>query len=125
MLTVLGVLAALGVLFVAASVATREGDVLLDAPRDRADLDLPVGPLQPEDVGAVRLGMALRGYRMSEVDDLLDRVIAELADRDARLSDLENSLGQTPVRPADAQPADPQLADPQPADPIGGSADAV
>ena len=125
MLTVLGVLAALGVLFVAASVATREGDVLLDAPRDRADLDLPVGPLQPEDVGAVRLGMALRGSRMSEVDDLLDRVIAELADRDARLSDLENSLGQTPVRPADAQPADPQLADPQPADPIGGSADAV
>lgn len=89
MLTVLGILAALAVLFVAASLATRDGDVLQEAPRDRADVDLPAGPLQPEDVGSLRFGMALRGYRMSEVDDVLDRVATELATRDARIRELE------------------------------------
>lgn len=89
MLTVLGILAALVVLFVAASVATREGDLLLETPRDAADLDLPGGPLQPEDLATVRFGMAVRGYRMSEVDAVLDRVQAELSSRDARVHELE------------------------------------
>ncbi len=33
--------------------------------------------------------MALRGYRMDEVDDVLDRLGAELALRDARIAELE------------------------------------
>lgn len=103
MLTLLGIVAALAVLFVAASVATRDGEVLVDAPRDRADLDLPTGALQPADIGALRLGMALRGYRMSEVDDVLDRMRAELALRDARLLELQEELAASaaPARPDD------------------------
>ncbi|MGZ6793827.1 MAG: DivIVA domain-containing protein, partial [Mycobacteriales bacterium] len=63
-----------------------------EAPVDAADLGLPVGPLQPEDVPEIRLGLAFRGYRMSEVDDVLDRVGVELAARDARIRELERAL---------------------------------
>ena len=54
------------------------------------ELDLPVDrPMGQADVAAVRLPLAPRGYRMSPVDDLLDRVGAELAARDARIRELE------------------------------------
>ena len=85
MLTVLGVLAALGVLFVAVVVATREGEVLLEAPPDAVDLDLPVGEWLPSDIARVRFGMAIRGYRMAEVDEVLARLTTELAARDDQL----------------------------------------
>ncbi len=39
-----------------------------------------------DDLERVRFGMALRGYRMAEVDALLDRLAAELRERDARLA---------------------------------------
>lgn len=89
MLMVLGVLA---VLFAAAAFATHDRDLLLDAPADRADVDLPVVGLQPEDISSVHLGMAVRGYRMSEVDDVLARVASELQSKDARILQLEQAL---------------------------------
>ena len=83
--TVLAVLGVLAVLLVAGLVATREGEVLRDAPPDRADPDLPDdGPLRAGDLERVRFGMALRGYRMAEVDALLDRLAAELRAREPR-----------------------------------------
>jgi DivIVA domain-containing protein len=91
-LTVLAVLAVLAVLFVAAAVATHEGDVLVDAPPDDADLVLPDTALQPEDVAEVRFGMAVRGYRMAEVDRVLARLATELAVRDTRVAALEQAL---------------------------------
>ncbi len=85
----------LAVVFVAALVATRDGELLVDVPPDRADLDLPLGaPVTADDLEAVRFGMALRGYRMAEVDALLDRLSGELRDRDARLAELEGSAPQ-------------------------------
>ena len=87
MLTVLSILGVLAVLFVAAAVATREGPVLVDAPVDLADVDLPAGPLQPEDLRAVRFALAVRGYRMDEVDRVIERAASELADRDANAFD--------------------------------------
>ncbi|MGB8649432.1 MAG: DivIVA domain-containing protein [Mycobacteriales bacterium] len=94
MSTVLGLLAVLVVLFVAAAVATREGDVLADAPRDAADLALPPAAVQPEDVAEVRFGLALRGYRMREVDEVLGRLARELAHRDQRITELERALAE-------------------------------
>ena len=108
--TVLALLGVLAVLFVAAAVATREGEVLVPAPPDRADLALPVGrPVRGDDVDGLRFGMALRGYRMSEVDDVLDRVAEELRERDARLARLEAQLAAS----GDGQPA-PDGAEPLP-----------
>lgn len=81
MVTVLAVLGVLLVLFVAGVAATRNDVELAEAPPDVADLDLPVGELGAEDVRRVRFGVTLRGYRMSEVDALLDRVAAQLEER--------------------------------------------
>ncbi len=89
MVTLLTLLGVVVVLFVAAAVSTREGPVMSDATPDAADVGLPPGPVQPEDVAGLRFALAPRGYRMSEVDDVLDRLSRELADRDARLALLE------------------------------------
>jgi DivIVA domain-containing protein len=79
------------VLFVAAAVATREGPILADAPVDVADVELPDGPLQPEDLRAVRFALAVRGYRMDEVDRVIERAASELAQRDERILLLEKA----------------------------------
>lgn len=92
MLTLIEVLAVLVVLFLAAAVATQERAVLVDVPADAPDLELPAAGLQPEDVTAVRFQMALRGYRMQEVDEVLDRLARELAARDERMAALEQAL---------------------------------
>ncbi|WP_103500876.1 MULTISPECIES: DivIVA domain-containing protein [Streptomyces] len=66
---------------------------LPEAEPDRLDDPLPLDrPLAPADVIALRLPTGARGYRMTEVDHVLDRLTAELAERDARITDLENAL---------------------------------
>ncbi|MFJ6655397.1 DivIVA domain-containing protein [Streptomyces sp. NPDC091377] len=50
--------------------------------------DRPVGRA---DVDALRFPLAVRGYRMADVDDALNRLGAELAERDARIADLESA----------------------------------
>ena len=85
MVTVLAVLGVLAVLLVTAFVATRDDQLLADAPPDAPDRDLPPGRLRADDLRRVRFGVTVRGYRMSEVDAVLERLAAELAERDARL----------------------------------------
>lgn len=55
------------------------GEVFDDRPDSRVQAD---GPLTDRDLRAVRFSTAFRGYRMSEVDSLLDRLAREL--REAR-----------------------------------------
>jgi DivIVA domain-containing protein len=43
-------------------------------------------------VDGLRFPLAARGYRMADVDDALSRLGAELAERDARIADLESAL---------------------------------
>ncbi|MFE4058262.1 hypothetical protein ACFXP3_18550, partial [Streptomyces sp. NPDC059096] len=43
-------------------------------------------------VEALRLPVGARGYRMADVDDVLSRLGAELAERDARIAELESAL---------------------------------
>ena len=108
--TALAVLGVLAVVFVAALVATRDGELLVDAPRDRADHDLPLGaPVTPDDLDAVRFGMALRGYRMAEVDALLDRLSGELRERDVRLAELEANGAEPAHGPDRGGAAEPEV----------------
>jgi DivIVA domain-containing protein len=81
----------LAVLCGVALVATGSGTAMPDADPDRS----PLGILPPDDVGPaeverLRFSLAFRGYRMDEVDDVLDRLTAELTHRDARIAELEN-----------------------------------
>jgi DivIVA domain-containing protein len=62
-----------------AVVASGRGGGLAETFDDRPDARVPAdGPLSGDDVRRVRFSTAFRGYRMSEVDALLDRVAAEL-----------------------------------------------
>ncbi|MBD3548410.1 MULTISPECIES: DivIVA domain-containing protein [Streptomyces] len=67
--------------------------VLQDVPPERLTDPLPAArPVGRADIDALRLPMALRGYRMADVDDALARLGAELAERDARIAELESTL---------------------------------
>lgn len=127
MLTVLVILAVLGILFGAAVLATYEGDVLKDPHPDDRDTGLPPMQLQPEDVAELRFDLALRGYRMSEVDEALVRLADELALRDSRIAQLEQALvdvvepavtaAEQDIAPAPEPPVEPpqQWQEPPPA----------
>jgi len=92
LLTLLVVVCVLAVLFVAASVAVSDRDLLVDVTPDGSGTTLPAGRVLPEDVDAVRFGLAFRGYRMDEVDRALARLAQELAERDARVDELERAI---------------------------------
>jgi DivIVA domain-containing protein len=114
-LTVLVILAVLGILFGAAALATYEGDVLQDPRPDDRHAGLPPTSLQPEDVAELRFDMALRGYRMNEVDLALERLASELSARDARIQELELALvesAQPTPAPVEPPPAAPEAFEP-------------
>ncbi|CAM5416682.1 hypothetical protein SABIM44S_01854 [Streptomyces abikoensis] len=69
------------------------GAALPEAAGDRTVWPLPADrPMGRADVDTLRLPVALRGYRMAETDEALDRLGAELAERDARIAELEAAL---------------------------------
>ncbi len=65
--------------------------------RPRAVLHAPLGRLGEHDVAGLRLSTAVRGYRMDEVDAVLDRLRAELAARDAEATFLLDHPADRPV----------------------------
>jgi DivIVA domain-containing protein len=71
------------VMGVTALVATGRGGSMAEAYDDRPDARVPAdGPLTAADLEEVRFTTSLRGYRMSEVDALLDRLAGELRGRE-------------------------------------------
>ncbi|HEU4491972.1 MAG TPA: DivIVA domain-containing protein [Jiangellales bacterium] len=86
------------VVFVVAAVAAGRGDSLATVPPDRAPDPLPGGPLSADDVAAARFAVGLRGYRMDQVDAVLERLQAELVRRDERIGRLEAIVQGDPVR---------------------------
>ncbi|KOX34961.1 hypothetical protein ADL06_06930 [Streptomyces sp. NRRL F-6491] len=70
-----------------------DSEVLPDVAPEQLVDPLPVSrPVDRADVEALRLPVAARGYRMADVDDVLVRLGAELAERDARIAELEEAL---------------------------------
>lgn len=84
------VVAILGVAAMAA--AGGMGEMAKDPVRDTYRQDLPADrALAAADLQALRFGITLRGYSMSQVDDLLDRLTREIAERDATIDRLSSS----------------------------------
>ncbi len=101
----LEVLLVAGVVGAVALVAAGRGAPLQPAPPDRPPLALPADrPLVPADLAALRFAVALRGYRMDQVDAVLDRLAAELRDREDRIAALQARLADPPSPPS--RPAD-------------------
>jgi DivIVA domain-containing protein len=63
---------------VVALVAVGRGGELAETFDDRRDVRVPDGPLSGADVRRVRFTTAFRGYRMAEVDALLERVASQI-----------------------------------------------
>lgn len=96
-----------------AMVAVGRGDGLAPALPDRPDVELPADrALTATDLADLKLSVAVRGYRMDEVDALLGRLAAELSERDAQ----PPAVAQPPVvAPSPVpQPLVPQPLVPQP-----------
>ena len=92
MVPVLFLAIALAVVVAIAFVAIGRLGELPEADVDIAEPFLPEGAVTPEGLAGTRFAVGLRGYRMSQVDDVLDRVIRDLADRDLRIAELESEL---------------------------------
>jgi DivIVA domain-containing protein len=118
--SILLLLAILAVLGGIVMVASGRGAAMPEADPDRAPYGvLPQdGAVGGEDVERLRFSLAFRGYRMNEVDDVLDRLTSELAVRDARIAQLEAPLrGDPPVEhPPETTASDAESS----AEPAGG-----
>lgn len=74
-----------------AVVAAGHGGSLAATDPDRSPRGvLPDGAVDRGAVDALRFTLAIRGYRMDEVDAVLDRLVTELERRDERIAALES-----------------------------------
>lgn len=87
------------VLFAVAATAIGRGDGLEPAGRDLEAPYLPEGPVAPAHVDELDFAVGLRGYRMDQVDTVLDRLSAELAARDQYIAALERTIHAQPGVP--------------------------
>jgi DivIVA domain-containing protein len=106
--TVLGYIIALlvvgGLLFLAASFAFGRGEEMAPALPDGTPLELPDDrPASGEDLRDLRLSVAVRGYRMEEVDWLLEKLADQADARDREIGRLRSVLHVEPIDP-DGEP---------------------
>jgi DivIVA domain-containing protein len=111
LLFVVGVLVVGGLLFLAGSVLLGRGETQPPAELDRSPMELPDDrPVVGDDIRALRIAPAVRGYRMSEVDWLLDQFAQTLDERDEEIARLRARLAAARPSPhphAEAPPAEP------------------
>ncbi|MGZ4600759.1 MAG: DivIVA domain-containing protein [Oryzihumus sp.] len=79
----------------AAVVTGRIGGVMADPVSTSPFEGLVPGRLAAQDVTGLRFDLGLRGYRMDQVDAVLDRLADELAARDEELAALRASRAAT------------------------------
>ena len=82
-----------GLLFLGGSVLLGRGETQPPADPDRSPLELPEDrPVTADDVRGVRMSVTVRGYRMTEVDWLLEQLAQALEERDAEVAVLRARL---------------------------------
>ena len=95
-------------LFLGGSVLLGRGETQPPAELDRSPVELPDDrPVTGEDVRGLQVSVAVRGYRMAEVDWLLEQLAQALEERDEVIAALR---AERPARAADADTdTDPSL----------------
>ena len=94
---VVGVLVVGGLLFLGASVLLGRGESQPPAELDRSPVELPDDrPVTADDVRGLRIAPVFRGYRMSEVDWLLDQLALVIEERDGEIAALTERLAARP-----------------------------
>jgi DivIVA domain-containing protein len=112
---VVGVLVVGGLLFLGASWLLGRGETQPPAELDRSPVELPNDrPVVADDVRALQISVAFRGYRMTEVDWLLDQFARTLEERDAEIAALRERVRPHPGPPGTPKdgesPTDPDVA---------------
>ena len=108
LLFVVAVLLVGGVLFLVASLVLGRGETQPPAATDRSPVELPEDrAVTAADVRALRITVTARGYRMAEVDWLLDQLAQTLDERDAEIAGLRRELA---ARSQEEVPTDPDGA---------------
>lgn len=92
-----------GVVFLLAAVIFGRGEQLAPLPPGATPTRLPSAEIAGADLREVRFQQVIRGYRMTEVDWVLDRVAGELDGLRNRVRELERELA-TARPPADSPP---------------------
>lgn len=75
------------VIFAFVALVFGRGEQMAALPARTSPAELPVEGVTGDDVHRVRFGLALRGYRMSDVDWTLDRLAEEIDSLRARLAE--------------------------------------
>jgi DivIVA domain-containing protein len=110
-LFVVAVLLVGGALFLVASLLLGRGETQPPAEPDRSPVELPEDRrVVADDVRGLRIAVTARGYRMVEVDWLLDQLAQTLDERDTEIAALRAELAarsreEAPTDPG-AEPAD-------------------
>jgi DivIVA domain-containing protein len=92
-----GLVVVCGLLFLVASFAFGRGEELAPMPADGTPVELPhTRPVRGDDVRGLRLSVVLRGYRMAEVDWVLDRLADQLDDQDREIARLRAATDHGP-----------------------------
>jgi DivIVA domain-containing protein len=90
-----GIIVVGGVLFLIASFVFGRGEQLAPMPRDASPLHLPEDrPVTGRDVRGLRIPVVFRGYRMTEVDWLLEELADSLEARDREIVALRTGGGR-------------------------------
>ena len=101
---ILALLVVGGALFLAASFAFGRGEEMAPVLPEGTPVELPEDRLaRGDDLRALKLSVALRGYRMDEVDWLLDRLSEQVDSRDREIARLRSVLHVEPL-PAEDEP---------------------
>ena len=126
-MTLLLVCVAIAVVGGVAVLVARDRPLIEDAPAGARRLVWPPEEdVIPADLDEVRFTVALRGYRMDEVDRVLEDAASALADRDRRIAELErqgaeatSTSGAEPTEGAEpvAAPAGEPTEGPEPTQP--------
>lgn len=97
-------------LFLLSVVVFGRGELLPPVPAGHTVTALPEGPLDGDDLRAVRFGMSPRGYTMAEVDWVLEQAAAEIERLHALHRHPERGPGASHGMDGDSAPASPDGA---------------
>ncbi len=79
------------VVFLLAALVFGRGEELAPLPPDASPTRLPSEDITAEDVRELKFQQVFRGYKMSEVDWVLQRLATEVGELRARVEELESS----------------------------------